>query len=75
MNPSNDFQVPRPGDITYSLIDFRAGPGLHWFTALDERLVQVEADGNAIAGISAVIQIISIAVVVHVYVIAVVPIV
>ena len=43
-------------------------------SALDERLVQVEADGNAIAGISSVIQIISVAVVVHVDVIAVVPI-
>lgn len=43
-------------------------------TALDERLVQVETDGNAIAGISAVIQIISVTVVVHVYVIIVVPI-
>jgi hypothetical protein len=44
-------------------------------TALDERLVQVEADGNAIAGMSAVVQIVSVAVVVHVHVIAVVPIV
>jgi hypothetical protein len=42
-------------------------------TALDERLVQVETDGNAVAGISAVIQIISVTVVVHVYVIVVVP--
>ena len=44
-------------------------------TTLDECLVQVEADGNAIAGISAVVQIIPIIVVVHVNVIAVVPIV
>ena len=68
MNPSNDIQVPGPGGI------FRAGPGLHCVTARDERLVQVEADGNAIAGISAVVQVIAITVVVHVYIIVVVPI-
>jgi hypothetical protein len=39
-----------------------------------ERLVQIKADGNAIAGISAVIQIISVTVVIHIHVIAVVPI-
>ena len=37
------------------------------------RLVQVEADGDAIVGVSAVVQIISVTVVVHVYVIVVVP--
>jgi len=42
--------------------------------ALDERLVHVEADGNAVSGISAVEQIISITVVVHVDIIAVIPI-
>jgi hypothetical protein len=43
-------------------------------SAVDARLVQIETDGNAIAGISAVVQIISVAVVIHVNVIAVVPI-
>jgi hypothetical protein len=43
-------------------------------TALNDHLVQIEADGDAIAGISTVVQIISITVVVHVDVIAVVPI-
>ena len=42
---------------------------------LDERLVQVKADSNAIAGISTVVEVISVAVVVHVDVITVVPIV
>jgi hypothetical protein len=73
VNPSNDIQVLRPGGILIPSIDFRAGPGLHCVTALDVRLVQVEGDGNTIAGISAVVQIIPVAVIVHVYVIAVVP--
>jgi hypothetical protein len=60
-----------------------AGPsgGLNaWQTApaagfASSALVQVEADGNAVARISAVVQIISVVVVVQVNVIAVVPIV
>jgi hypothetical protein len=40
----------------------------------NEHLMQVEADGNAIAGISAVVQIISVSVVIYIHVIAVVPI-
>jgi len=40
-----------------------------------ERLVQVETDGNAIAGMTAVVQIISVSVVIHIHVIVVVPIV
>jgi len=51
------------------------GQRLHRATTLNERLVQVKTDGNAIAGISAVVQIISVVVVVDVHVIAVVPIV
>jgi len=54
--------------------NFASGLHLLSITALDERLVQVETNGNAIARISAVVQIIAITVVVHVYVIAVVPI-
>jgi len=68
------FKFPAPA--TFSFLDkFPRWAGVAWVTALDEPLVQVEADGNAIAGISAVKQIVSITVVVHVYVIAVVPIV
>jgi hypothetical protein len=51
------------------------GQRLHRVAALNERLVQIETDGNAIARVSAVVQIIPIGVVVHVDVIAVVPIV
>jgi len=51
------------------------GLGRIWIVAQNEYLVQVEADGNAIAGITSVVQIIAAIVVVHVYVIAVVPIV
>jgi hypothetical protein len=58
-----------------SLTTFPTGPSVPSITALDECLVQVEADGNAIARISAVVQIISVSVVVHVDVVAVVPIV
>ena len=43
--------------------------------ALLEHLVHIEADGNAISGIASVVQIIAAIVVVHVYVIVVVPIV
>ena|ERR1700719_1435575 len=39
-----------------------------------QALIQVKADGYAVAGISAVVEIISVAFVVHVYVIAVIPI-
>jgi hypothetical protein len=42
-------------------------------TALDERLVQIEADGDAVAGISPVVQTISVTVVIHPHVIAVIP--
>jgi hypothetical protein len=51
------------------------GQRWHRVAALIEHLVQIETDGNAIARIPAVVQIISIGVVIHVYVIAVVPIV
>ena len=44
-----------------------------WDSAPDTRLIQVEADGDSIAGITAVIQIISITVVIHINVVAVVP--
>jgi hypothetical protein len=50
----------------------RAGVAL-WDSAPDARLVQVEADGDSIAGITPVVQVISITVVIHINVVAVVP--
>ena len=52
-------------------------PGLSrtCIVAQREYLIHVEADGNAIAGIASVIQIIAAIVIVYVYVVAVVPIV
>jgi hypothetical protein len=44
-----------------------------WDSAPDARLVQVEADGDSIAGITPVVQVISITVVIHINVVAVVP--
>lgn len=67
--------VPRPGGISISMQNSAPGLGRIWIFAQREYLVQVEADGNAIAGIASVIQIIAAIVVVHVYVVAVVPIV
>ena len=64
----------QPQSRSYSLTNSGAGPGLHWESALDARLVQVEADGNVIAGMAAVAQVVSILVVIHIQVIVVVPI-
>jgi hypothetical protein len=70
-----DIHATCPSRGLSTLTEFRAGAGLHWVTMLNDRLIQIEGDGNTIAGISTVVQIISVTVVVHVHVIVVVPIV
>jgi hypothetical protein len=75
MNFAVDVRAPCPWVGLTSLTNARAGTGLPLVATVSARLVQVEADGNAIAGISAVEQIISVPVVVHVDVIVIVPIV
>jgi hypothetical protein len=74
--PSERSLFSRPGPAAILISDKfpRWSRGCVGVTLLAEFLIQVEADGDAIARISAVVQIISVAVVVQVHVIAVVPI-
>jgi hypothetical protein len=74
--PSERSLFSRPGPAAILISDKfpRWSRGCVGVTLLAEFLIQVEADGDAIARISAVVQIISAAVVVQVHVIAVVPI-
>src|SRR5438445_5062860 len=68
-NPASESQTPRPSG---GLNVWQTAPAAGFASSA---LVQVEADGNAVARISAVVQIIPVVVVVHVDVIAVIPIV
>jgi hypothetical protein len=68
------FRHPDPA-VVWALVKPPPRARVDFHYRIRGRLVKVKADGNAIAGISAVIQIVSITVIVNVHVIAVVPVV
>jgi len=74
VNSAADIQDRCSGVCVIWPANLRARLELRWGAHLNVRLVQIEADGDAIARMAAVVEIISITVVVHVNGVAIVPI-